>query len=183
MSVERKVLARRGQHLVALPAAIRKHLHTAPGIVVYWRLGRRGEVTLARKDAPARGYKSARAECPSCAGYVRALQLAQARGLRRDLTLYGEGYAAGSIATHERLMHPTGRAANAARARHTAWVALDDAERRRQDRRVKRRNRRALAVEVAPGPDDYPSPSAPPSSLRSGGDAASGGEAPQAAHE
>jgi len=227
MAVERKVIARKGQHLVAVPVGIRKHLGTAPGVVVYWRASRRGEATIARKERPARGPERP-SECASCAAYAKELERLRQRVAARDLTLYGEGHSAGYLAAYEHLTNPHGRAATEARALHAGWKS------KRPSRRARRARKSAAeappdhanvkcwtcgrpyaahreadhawhASPLSGSPDAPPSPPPPPSPARpitcpacgalmlddercptcgsSGGDAASGGEATQAAHE
>lgn len=95
MATERKVLARKGSHLVPLPATIRQHLGTAPGVTVYWRASRDGEATLSMRDRPARGPERGDRECPSCAAYRKEIERLRARIAQRPAAAAREGYAQG----------------------------------------------------------------------------------------
>lgn len=204
MAVERKVFDRKGQHLVALPVTIRDHLKTSPGITVYWRVGRKGEAIVSRKDRAARGPVT-RARCPSCEAYVKELEKLKQRTQARDLTLYGQGYAAGALATRELLTHPNGPAATVVRERHRAWQSAPLSRRERRSRKAsteappgkpnvkcwgcgkpyaahKRADHAWHASPLSASADAIPSPSPSPSPTFSGGAEASGGDTPQASH-
>jgi len=152
VSVERKVLGRRGQHLVALPAAVRKHLRSVPGGTVYWRITRKDEAVLARKDRSARGPTRDQVPCASCAALEREITLLRARAEGRDLGLFGQGYAAGYRGALDYIERPSSPSQMDARLNLAKWRASRSTSARQKDARQHRRREYAVPS---------PSPSSP----------------------
>jgi hypothetical protein len=69
MRLQRHVVARKDQWLVALPAELRRHLPLVPGAAVWWHLGTRGRATLTVSGRLRGGRPTLDADCSSCAKY------------------------------------------------------------------------------------------------------------------
>jgi antitoxin component of MazEF toxin-antitoxin module len=170
---EQRHVFRVGKSLVvAVPARVREHMGVERGQAVYWHLVRGKEAVLTRRDRRAGGH-------PEGLALQRQLTaaLAEVERLRRQLA-----------ARPQRLLNQ-GRAhgwTDAMRAegsldRRLAVIdaRLDEITARLPFRPRRVRARAAQVVSI----DHYPSPEPSSSSVPSGGDAASGGAAPQAAHD
>jgi bifunctional DNA-binding transcriptional regulator/antitoxin component of YhaV-PrlF toxin-antitoxin module len=159
MPDERKVLGRRGQMLVAIPARARRALGLAPGRSVWFHYPRTGEVVVSIKEARTGGKPPADLPCPHCETRERELAELRARLQAREggsaRQYFTQGYEQavrhhGALAVKldvalDFLRELTGRAP-------------------RTSHRSKRRDRRwARDIETAPGPDQYPSPPPSPS--------------------
>lgn len=86
MKIPRHVVARKNQHLVAIPAELRAHLGLVAGAVVWWHIGRKGQAALTVTGRIRAGRPTKDEECPSCKHYRDELDR-----LRRELR---EGEAA-----------------------------------------------------------------------------------------
>jgi len=82
MRLQRHVVARKNQHLVALPAEVRHHLALVPSAAVFWHVVRKGEATLTVSGRTRGGRPRLDADCSSCAKY-RA-EVARLAGLLRS---------------------------------------------------------------------------------------------------
>lgn len=80
MRLERHVVTRKNQHLVALPSELREHLGLVGGSKVYWHIGRKGMVSLTVTGRVRAGRPTKDEECPSCSKYR-----AEVDRLRREL--------------------------------------------------------------------------------------------------
>lgn len=193
MRIERHVVARKAQWLVALPVEVRRHLELTAGLAVYWHVVTKGQVSLTVTGHVRGGRPRAGVNCPNCAPKDRRIAELLARDEQRDRTLYAWGFSDGRQDEWMRT-DAVGQQARARRLRlRAAALAMPDdpATTRRREQRERRVARGELrrqgrpgrqTVEVPAPPLETPPPSAPSPSESSGGDAASGGEAPQAAH-
>lgn len=80
MKIQRHVVGRRDQWLVALPAEVRRHLSLVTGARVWWHVGRKGQVTLTVSGRVRAGRPRSDEDCSSCAHYRAELDR-----LRREL--------------------------------------------------------------------------------------------------
>jgi hypothetical protein len=69
MRIQRRVIARKSQQLVAIPAAVRDHLGLVAGAAVFWHLTARGSAVLTSSGRARGGKPRLDADCPSCAKY------------------------------------------------------------------------------------------------------------------
>lgn len=98
MIEKRKVAARHGQLLVALPATVRDHLTVESGSVVYWHIVQAGEVSLSPRPSRRGGRPRDSASCSACAAReeelrkVRALLHTKQAVMGRQF--FTQGYAA-----------------------------------------------------------------------------------------
>lgn len=158
MPDERKVLGRRGQMLVAIPARARRALGLAPGLSVWFHYPRTGEVVVSIKEARAGGKPPADLPCPRCEARERELAELRARLQARDGGSARQYFTQG----YEQAVRHHGALAD------RLDVALDflrelTGRTPRGARRSKRHERRpARGVETMPGPDHYPEPSPSP---------------------
>jgi hypothetical protein len=76
-ALPRHVVARKDQHLVALPAEVRRHLSLAKGVRVWWHIGRKGAVSLSTMERPPSGRWSTAEACESCARYRAEIERVQ----------------------------------------------------------------------------------------------------------
>lgn len=157
--------------IIAVPPAVRRQLGVAARTLVYWHVTRKGEAVLTSSEERKAGRPEVTRITAERDKALAELESRRGRDESRDRSMYAEGYAAGYLVAYERLQRPHGASANRARRmrlRHEhglGRVAVASRE-------------RSAAVSI----DEYPSPSAPSPSESAGGDAASGGAAPQAAH-
>jgi len=79
MPDERKVLGRRGQMLVAIPARARRALGLVPGLSVWFHYPRTGEVLLGIREERVGGRPPADLPCPRCESRERELAELRAR--------------------------------------------------------------------------------------------------------
>lgn len=99
MRIDRKVIARKDQLLVAIPAAVRDHLGVVGGARVYWHVAAKGSAALTASGRYVGGRPRADADCSSCGKY-RA-ELLRVRNLLRGShvgdynTAFGQGYMQG----------------------------------------------------------------------------------------
>jgi len=191
--------------VVAVPPRVRKHLRVKGGRPVYWHLTGPREATITPGPARVGGKPPGLDLADELAAARREISRLKARVRARPTRVYHEGTSAGfstaqriGFAFDERLitiaadlaairaelgMRPPGSRPRANRPGPPrrppgGAPAAPDAPPRRPSRP------QGTALDVAFSlPDDMPSSSAPPSAESSGGDAASGEERPQAAHE
>ena len=159
MRIERHVVARKKQQLVALPARLREHLDLSPGQAVYWHIATKGQAILTVSGRVRAGRPRDDADCPSCGARQEEIARLRARDVMRDRALYAEGHSAGYMQAHARLTDPQGPSATRG-VYHRAQAAARD--------KPKRRHRRAqLAQRQVEG---IPTPVlAPPSGSSDGG--------------
>lgn len=69
MRIQRHVVARKDQYLVALPAQVRHHLSVVASAAVFWHVVRKGEATLTVSGRTRAGRPRLDADCSSCAKY------------------------------------------------------------------------------------------------------------------
>lgn len=81
MRIDRKVIGRKDQLLVALPAAVRDHLSLVARARVYWHVTTKGAATLTASGRARGGRPRLDADCSSCAKYRQELD--RLRGLLR----------------------------------------------------------------------------------------------------
>ena len=99
MPIARKVVGRKDQLLVAIPAAVRDHLSLLARATVYWHVTRKGAATLTVSGRARGGRPRLDADCSSCAKY--RTELDRLRGLLRGATAgdyntaFGQGYQQG----------------------------------------------------------------------------------------
>jgi len=91
MKIDRHVVARKNQWLVALPSELRRHLGLVPGARVWWHIGRKGSAALTVTGQLRAGRPRVDEDCPSCAKYR-----AEVERLRRELR-DGEQATAGQL--------------------------------------------------------------------------------------
>jgi len=175
MRLQRHVVARKDQHLVALPAEVRRHLSLVAGATVYWHISQRGRVALTVSGKLSGGRAREDADCPSCAKYRAELDR-----LRHELR---EGEAATPGQWFRQALASVERGMFWDLAELAAWARSQRLKQQQGGRRPGRRPQPAQESRGAaqprtsnPLPDPLPSES-------SEGDAASGGAAPQAALE
>ena len=82
MRIQRHVVARKDQQLVALPAEVRHHLALVAGAAVFWHVVRKGEATLTVSGRTRGGRPRDDADCRSCAKYRD--EVARLAGLLRS---------------------------------------------------------------------------------------------------
>lgn len=169
--------------VVPVPLRVRKHFRWKRGGTAYWHISGPREAVLTPHatrvggkpygDALEKDLRDARAENE---------RLRRKLG-ERPQRVFNQGASAG-VAIVERIGHVFD---DRLRAVWDELAAIRAELGMRPARRVRRGRRpgppRSRPVEIAPGPDEYPSPSPSPSVEVSGGAAASGGDTPQAAHE
>jgi hypothetical protein len=80
--IERHVVARKTQQLVALPAEVRRHLSLVAGAKVFWHVDRPRYVMLTASGRTRRGRPRVSADCPACAKYREEIE--RLRGLLRS---------------------------------------------------------------------------------------------------
>lgn len=154
MRIERHVVARKDQRLVALPSKVQAHLGLVAGQAVYWHIAQKGRVILTATGHVLGGRPSPSADCPNCVVMNQEIARLRARDVLRERTLYAEGYSAGCIAVYERLRHPGGPSATREQQRRHAALGLPDnaaaARRRRQRAEQGRREAEAAGPEAPP---------------------------------
>jgi len=90
MRIQRHVVARKHQQLVALPALVRHHLALVAGASVFWHVIRKGEVTLTASGRSRGGRPRLDADCPSCAKYRDELDRLRAALRSSSVPTYNE---------------------------------------------------------------------------------------------
>jgi len=157
----RKVVGRRGQLLVPLGARVRDHLGVGKGDQVYWHIGRKGDVALTASPMRPGGRASPNESCPNCAALDQQVRELRNRLNNREGAHHARGFSQGYGKALRHEVMP----------RVSLDVLLDLVKSIRADV-PRRRQRRPIVVQ----PD--PSPSAPPSSDVSAGEAATPGAQP-----
>jgi hypothetical protein len=147
MAIERRVLTRKGSHLVAIPARVRDHLKVHAGAPVYWRVTRKGEAVLSRTERPARGPERAGVECPSCAAYEKHIARLHAQWDAQKLHVYGMGYSARALDEIARRENPNTPWVHEQRDLDRRWRTTRSRSARRKDARAQRPR-----VETIPAP-------------------------------
>jgi hypothetical protein len=89
------VRQRKGQHVVAVPATVARHLVMAPGSRVYWAMPRTGQALLSVKPTAARGKERQDVDCSSCAAYRKEIERLRAKLVERPLRVLNQGVAQG----------------------------------------------------------------------------------------
>lgn len=89
------VRTRKGQHVVAVPAAVARHLVLAAGARVYWGTPRTGQALLSVKPTAARGPERREIECPSCAAYRKEIEKLRAQLVDRPMRVHRAGFSEG----------------------------------------------------------------------------------------
>jgi len=89
------VRVRKGQHVVALPASVARHLVIAKGTRVFWGTPRTGQALLSVKPTAARGPERREVTCPSCVGYRKEIEKLRAQLAARPQHVLNEGVAQG----------------------------------------------------------------------------------------
>ena len=69
MREERRIVERRHQLLVAIPATVRDHLKLVGRAKVYWHIGTKGRATLTTTGRASSGRPRLDEDCPSCGKY------------------------------------------------------------------------------------------------------------------
>jgi len=77
MRIDRRVVRRKDQYLVAIPAQVRHQLGLVAGARVWWHTGQKAMVALTTSGRIQKGRIRLDADCTSCVGYRR--ELAQLR--------------------------------------------------------------------------------------------------------
>ena len=170
MRIERHVVARRKQHLVALPAQVRHHLSLVAGAAVFWHVVRKGEATLTVSGRTRAGRPRDDADCPACAKYRDEIERLRAQLRASSVPTYNEAVRDGWA---QAMRHYT-RLDGDVQAVHVEVRAL--------------RAEIASGVRVRARRPSIPSPSAsPPSPVASEGEAVTPGPSvpgdPQEHHE
>jgi hypothetical protein len=75
--LQRHVVARKDQMLVALPAEVRRHLSLAKGAQVWWHITRKGDVSLTASPRGPSGRPSPAQVCESCGRYRAEIERVQ----------------------------------------------------------------------------------------------------------
>jgi len=171
MRLTRHVVARKDQHLVALPAEVRRHLSLVAGATVYWHISQRGRVALTVSGTLTGGRAREDADCPSCAKYRAELDR-----LRHELR---EGEAATPGQWFRQALASVERGMFWDLAELAAWARSQRTKQQQGGRRPGRRPRPAQESRGAAQPrTSIPGPSLP-SPESSEGAGTSGGAAPQ----
>jgi hypothetical protein len=169
--------------VVAVPKRVRDHLRMRSGGYVYWHLTGPREALLTRTEQRIGGKPPGLDLADELRAAHREVDRLKRKLAERPQRVFNQGTSAGYSAAARIgfAFDATLRDLRAeVRALHDEVARLTG---RPVARRPPRRPRRARGVEVVRLPDAIPSPSPAPSSEVSGGDAASGGDTPQAAHE
>jgi hypothetical protein len=183
VGLQRRVYLFGHSWVVAVPKRVRDHLRLKTGGAVYWHLTGPREALLTRGEQRIGGKPPGLDLADELKTAHREIDRLRRKVAERPQRVFNQGTSAGYSAAAR-----AGFAFDATlRELRSDVRALRDEVARLSGRPVARRPRRgprrSRPVETVAGPDDYPSPSPSPSSEVSGGDAASGGETPQAAHE
>lgn len=157
MRIARHVVARKKQHLVALPAQLLAHLGLTPGVMVWWHIGKKRQATLTVSGRVRGGRPAIDEDCPTCAK-LRAEIDRYRRELREgEAATAGQYFKAG-------YMRALGDVGNVKYDVEVALTLLKEVLARLPARGVGREpsSKRARArTETAPGPDHYPPPHSP----------------------
>ena len=159
MPDERKVLGRRGQMLVAIPARARRALGLAVGLSVWFHYPRTGEVVVSTREARAGGKPPSDLPCPRCEARERELAELRARLHARDGGLARQFFTQG----YEQAIRHHGGLADRLDVALDFLRELTGRLPRAGYGRPRRRRGQVPPVQVAPGPDQYPAPDPLPS--------------------
>jgi hypothetical protein len=169
--------------MVAVPKAVREHLRLRPRVAVYWHLAGPREAIISPHVHRIGGKPPGLDLVPQLKAAHQEIDRLRRKLQERPSRVFNQGSNAGVMiaqrvgyAFDETLREVRGDI----RALRDELVRL---ARTPRPLRLPRGPRRHRPVEALTLPDAIPSPSPSPSSEVSGGDAASGGETPQAAHE
>ena len=175
MADERKVLGRRGQLLVAIPARARRALGLAAQQSIWFHYPRTGEILLAIREERAGGRPALDLPCPHCDRRERELVELRAK-LAAKQTGSGRQYFTQG---YEQAVRHYG---NLADRLDVALALLRELTGRRARRRGGpglQPHRRSARTDAVPGPDTYPRPDSSPSEVRvEEGAATSGAQLP-----
>lgn len=183
MSEQRAVRLVGHSWMVALPRRARSHLKVRVPGSVYFHIAGPREVVITARAARVGGKPAGLDLAPQLDAALREIDRLRAKLTARPQRVVNVGVAQGWMQA-QRLLGPLDVRLETLARKVDALIeqrhgAPGDA---RRFRRARVRGRRR-PVESLTLPDEIPSPSASPSVEVSGGDAASGGEVPQAAHE
>src|SRR6266851_9854864 len=174
MKLDRRVVARKNQWLVALPAELRRHLSLVPVALVWWHIGRKGLATLTVSGHLRGGKPRGEEDCPACSKYRAELERLRHELREGDAALPGQYWRQG-------YMRALGDVGSVHAEVKLALVLLkqllqESRERQQHESRSSvQRPPRRRAVQTMPAPI-----LSPPEEL--GGADTSGGEAPQVSH-
>ena len=95
MREERRIVERRHQLLVAIPATVRDHLRLVGRAKVYWHIGTKGRATLTTTGRTGAGRPRLDEDCPSCSKYRRELDRYRRELRERDAATPGQWWRQG----------------------------------------------------------------------------------------
>jgi hypothetical protein len=174
MRLQRHVVQRKKQWLVAIPAEVKHHLKLVPTMPVYWHIGRRAVVSLTVSGRVRAGRPTDDEDCRTC-----AVLRAEVERLKRELR---EGEAATPGQWFRSALASTERALFWDLAELAAWARSQRTAQRQGGRRPSRRAGSSGQSRVSGPAAQRHTPDPPPSSESSGGAEASGAASPQASH-
>jgi hypothetical protein len=174
----RRVRRRGNSWVIAVPYTIREHLGVDLGTDLYWHLGAKGEAHLTTRELRRGGKPPGQNLERALAAAQQTIGKLQRQARNRPSAVYNEGVAEG-FSRNAREVVRIGAGLEALTREVRDLAARIPFAPRRAGRRVVG----AVTSASAPAASIDHIPTEPlPSGVVSGGDAASGGEAPQAAH-
>jgi hypothetical protein len=90
MRIQRRVIARSDQLLVAIPAALRDHLGLVPRAAVFWHLTSKGSAVFTSSGRARGGKPRLDSDCASCATYRDELDRLRAALRSSSVPSYNE---------------------------------------------------------------------------------------------
>ncbi len=172
MRIDRRVVARKDQLLVPIPARLRDHLRLVPTQRVYWHISRRGVASLTVSGRVRGGRPREDADCPTCVKYRDELDRLRRETRAGEAATPGQWWRQGYMQSLEDL----GNIQAEVRLVLAGVKQLLAEDRRRRPGRAGSSGQSRGAAQPRtsnPRPDPLPSPS-------SGGADASGAASPQA---
>jgi len=79
MRIDRRVMRRKDQYLLTMPAEIRHHLGVVAGARVWWHTGQKGMAAVTNTGRVVRGRLKLDADCPSCQHYRQEITALRAK--------------------------------------------------------------------------------------------------------
>jgi hypothetical protein len=79
MRIDRRVVRRKDQYLIPIPAEIRHQLGLVAGARIWWHTGQKGMAAVTNTGRVVRGRLKLDADCPSCAGYRKEIASLRAK--------------------------------------------------------------------------------------------------------
>lgn len=196
MGEQRHVIRLNRSLVVALPRLVLLHLGVGRGDAVYWTTTRKGEVVLSKRPTRVGGPPEGLSLQRQLVAALEDVARLRLRNEARDRSMYAEGHAHGARQTEERLTSPGGPSSRRGIRRRLYAYGFPRVEEAPLAPRRRRARRPVVAVDLPeldpPYADDFdsqgrvkpraadatPSPDLPSTSVLSGGDVASEGEAP-----